>query len=139
MNVIDEVKKLGLPPKKYVVVGSGIIAARGIKETHDVDIVVTADIFKEFKAKEGWDQIPWSHDDHAGQVFLRKGHFELYLDVNCGNFWPTTEELIARADIIDGVPFAGFKDTVAFKKAYGRDKDAKDIELIQDYLNNSST
>jgi len=138
MNVIEEVRKLNLPLGKYVVVGSGIMAAKGLKETHDIDIMVTPDIFQKFR-DEGWEVVPWTYDDHKGQVFLRRGIFELYLDVNCGNFWPTTEELINRAEIIDGIPFASLSDTVSFKKAYGREKHLRDVVAIENYLNNSNT
>jgi len=133
MDIVKEIKNLGLPIGKYVVVGSGPMAVRGLRDAHDIDIVVAPDVFEKFR-NEGWEVVPWTYDDHKGQIFLRKETVELYLDVNCGNFWPTTEELIDRAEIIDGVPFATLEDTIKFKHAYGCEKHLKDIATIKSYL-----
>jgi hypothetical protein len=53
MNLFDEIKKLNFPNDKYVVVGGAAMAARGIKETGDIDIVVMPDLFDRCKL-EGW-------------------------------------------------------------------------------------
>jgi hypothetical protein len=42
--------------------------------------------------------------------------------------------LIRNAEIIDGVPFIKLDELIKFKKALGRDKDKKDVELIEQYL-----
>ena len=137
MDIVAEIKKLNLPPGKYVVVGSGPMAVRGLREAHDIDIVVMPDIFEQYKAA-GWEVVPWTYEDHKGQMYLRKGVFELYLDVNCGDFWPTTTDLINRAEIIEGIPFTNLNDTISFKKAYGREKHLKDVAVIENYLNKST-
>jgi len=138
MNLIKEIKKLGFPPDSYIIVGSGHLSAIGLKEPHDIDIVVTKDLFAKCK-KEGWEQMPFTYPDKLGHIFLRKGFTELYLDVNKGNFNPTIEELIQRAVIIDGVPFASFEDILNFKREYGKvnSKHLLDIELIEKHLENS--
>jgi len=55
---------------------------------------------------------------------------EIYLNVNCGSFNPNFEELKGRAQIIKGIPFSSLEDLRRFKKEYGREKDKKDINLI---------
>lgn len=109
------------------------MAAHGIKEIHDIDIVVTSELFERCK-NENWEHIPWTFPEKLGQIYLRKGVVELYLDINCGNFNPTIHELIQRADIIKGIPFASLEDVLKFKKEYNRPKHARDIELIKAYL-----
>jgi len=138
MNIFDEVIKLKLPIGKYVVVGSGILIALNLKEGNDVDIVVTKDIFEEHM-KNGWEQIPWTYLDHSNGIFLRKGLVELYLDVNCGKFNPSTSELIQRAKIINGIAFTNLSDTLNFKKEYAKNnpKHIKDIKLLEEYILNS--
>ncbi len=135
MDIVGEVKKLKLPNDKYVVVGSGILIAYGLKKGTDIDIVVTEDIFNSFIMR-GWEQLPWTYPDHDEGIFLRKGLVELYLDVNCGNFTPSTSELIQRAKVIEGVNFASMGDTLKFKKEYvkTKPKHKKDIEIIEQYL-----
>lgn len=40
-NIFEKVKELNLPSGKYVVVGSGILDAMGIRPASDVDIAAT--------------------------------------------------------------------------------------------------
>lgn len=42
--------------------------------------------------------------------------------------------MIRNAEIIEGVPFIRLSELIKFKMALGRDKDKKDIELIEQYL-----
>lgn len=135
MDIFKEIKKLKFPLGSYVVVGSGHIIALGLKEGHDVDIVVTKELFEKCKNK-GWKQVSWTYPDKLGHIYLRKGKVELYLDVNRGDINPTTEELIQRAVIIDGVPFASLEDVLKFKKEYSKvnPKHLKDIKLIEKHL-----
>jgi hypothetical protein len=133
MNVIEEVKKLNFPVDQYVIVGSGPMAVRGLKEAHDVDIVVTQELFEKCKAN-GWKNILWTYPEKIGQIYLKQNDIELYLDVNCADFNPTTKELIERADVIEGVPFINLEDMLRFKRAYNREKDSKDIKITETYL-----
>jgi len=133
MNIIEEVRSLDLPLGEYVVVGSGILAAKGLRRTEDVDIVVSPTLFKKYRAL-GWEQMPWTYEK-KGQIYLKKGIFELYLDVNCKDFNPTLDELVQRAEVIDGVAFSSLEDTINFKKAYGKPKHLEDVGLIREYLN----
>jgi len=135
MDIFKEIKKLDFPFGKYVIVGSGPMAARGIREVHDIDIVVTPDLFDKLK-KEGWEIKQWTYPGTEGRIYLQNGIIEIYLGVNYGNFNPTTEELIARANVIKNIPFATLEDIIQFKSAYNREKHLKDIELIKEYLNN---
>ena len=133
MNIFAEVKKLNFPIGKYIIVGSGIMAALGLKEANDIDLVVAPDIFQ--KCIDGsWEKVDWTLPDHRGQFYLRRGLVELYLDVNCGNFNPTLEELLSRVVTIDGISFISLEDCLKFKKEYGREKHLKDVKTIEDYL-----
>ena len=136
MNIFEEVRKLNFPPRQYVVVGSGPMAARGIREIRDIDIVVSPEFFEKCK-QDGWEQVPWTYSEKLEQVYLKQGVVELYLDVNCGNFNPKTDELIQRADVIDGIPFASLEDVIRFKKEYNKPKHLADIKLIAEYLKNN--
>ena len=45
-----------------------------------------------------------------------------------------TLDVIRNSEIIDGVPFMSLNDLMELKRAMGREKDLKDIELIIEYL-----
>ena len=132
--VIEEVRKLNFPLGSYVVVGSGVLAVHGIRFARDLDIVVTPELYKKCE-REGWEK-QWHNTGQRYVLHNKSGKLEVevYLDVNCESYQPTTQELIERAQIIEGVPFISLKDLLLFKKGYGRPKDKPDIKLIEEAL-----
>ena len=46
----------------------------------------------------------------------------------------TSEDQINQADVIDGNRYVNLKTIIAFKNQLGRDKDKRDLELIENYL-----
>lgn len=137
MNIVEEMKKLQFPQGQYVIVGSGPLGIRGIKETNDIDIVVSPELFERCK-QDWWEQLPRTYPDKIGQIYLRHGYVELFLDVNCGDFNPTLKELLQRADIIEGITFVSLKDVIKFKQSYNKPKHWEDIKIIEKYLKENS-
>ncbi len=135
MDILKEIRKLDFPAEKYVVVGSGPLAVRGLKEARDIDIVVMEDLFERC-ISDGWDVLPWTYPEKIGHSYLKRGIVELYLDVNCGDMNPTAAELIGRAELIDDVPFITVADMIQFKRAYlhNNPKHEKDILVAEQYL-----
>lgn len=129
VNIFQELKKLNLPTDQYIVVGSGLLAARGIRETRDLDLVLSPELFQQYQQR-GWKEKMRPN----GKPSLTKGKVELYLDVNAGDFNPTFEELKSREQIIQGFPFISLRDLLKFKQAYNRPKDLQDIETIKSLL-----
>lgn len=137
MKVVEEMKKLKFPQGQYVIVGSGPLVVRGIRETNDIDIVVSPKLFEKCK-KDWWEQLPRTYPDKIGQIYVRHGYVELFLDVNCADFNPTREELVQRADIIEGIAFASLEDMIKFKQSYNKPKHWEDIKRIEKYLKENS-
>ncbi len=133
MDIIQEIQNLNFSADQYIVVGSGPMAVRDLKDSHDIDIVVTPELFEQCK-EGGWEQMPWTYSGKEGQIYLKKGIVELYLDVNAGEFHPTFQELQSRADVMQDIPFASLGDIVQFKRAYNRPKHNEDIQKIEEYL-----
>lgn len=127
MTIFEDVKKLNLPIGQYAVVGSGVMSAHGIRSHHDVDLIVTKNLFEILK-DSGWQNVP-----NRNSV-LKSGNYEVDADYKYGEYQPDHDELIRNAEIIEGVPFIRFSELIKFKMALGRDKDKKDIELIEQYL-----
>lgn len=131
MDIIAEAKKLNFPPDKYVVFAGAALAARGLKETHDLDIIVAHDLLGSLKGKDGWEDHPRIDLDEPWG--LHRGDVELYPTVGAG-VKLTFEELRARAELIDDVPVCSLMDLITIKQAYGREKDLVDIERIKAHL-----
>lgn len=134
MNIIQKVKDLELPIGEYVVFGSGPLAIHGIRPTRDVDILVTTKLYNQLK-ELGWEEKNWD----SGGLYLSKDIYEIDDSWNYGVYNPNPEEIILKAEVRDGVPFAPLEEVLKWKQAFGRPKDLEDIKLIREYMVRSSS
>ena len=128
-EIIAKVKALNLPKKSYVVFGSCSMAALGIREAQDIDMLVSKTVFDMLK-RAGWQEVDKGQEDKP----LTHDVFEVHDNWNFSSYSLTLEQLLATANIIDGVPFASLEEVRKWKTASGRPKDIVDIELIDRYL-----
>ncbi|SDM47270.1 hypothetical protein [Allokutzneria albata] len=126
MDIFQAVRTLSLPPGQYVVFGSGPLAAHGIRETADVDLFVTTELYQSLK-RAGWAE----KTQVGGSSCLSIGVYEAYDTWRSGEHFLVPEELIAAAEMINGVPFAPLEYVLSWKKALGRPKDLVDVKLIE--------
>ncbi len=123
MNIKQKIAELHLVEGSYVVVGSGILGALGIRESSDIDLVVTEDTYQSIK-QLGWKQGLWGE------------HIVFQWDVfDIGNDWygKKAEDLLKKAQIIDDVPYLSLDDVYDWKKMRGLEKDNRDLALIDEY------
>jgi len=125
-----KVKNLKFPAGKYAIFGSGPIAIRGLRKCKDIDIIVTEDVFNDYKKRSEWKLKKF--DDNAD--YLDKDGVELWKEWGPGEW--DVNKLIKEAEIIDGLPFVILEETLRWKQINGRPKDLEDIELIKEYLAN---
>jgi len=127
------VKKLKLPIGKHALFGSAPLGIRGLKNCHDIDIVVTEDLWKEYKEKN-WEV----RDMPNGSQYLSNDEIELWKNWKPGEW--NIEKVINDSEIIDELPFVRLEDVLKWKKTmiklnwYGRTKDQKDVEIIEKFL-----
>lgn len=131
MNIIKKIKELNLPNDQYVVIGSGTMAALGIREANDIDMSVTEELFDKLKQSGEWEEF-----EKYERPFLKKDVFDINKSLGWEKYSITIEEANKSALFIDGIPFMNLDELIKFKTAMGREKDFKDIELIKEYLNN---
>lgn len=117
-------RALDLPAGRYVVTGSGPLAARGLRAPGDVDVMVDEDLFDVLAAEHGPAdggrlELP------GGIEAFREDHFAAVPGL------PPVREQIAAADHIDGLPFLSLEHLEALKRAQDRPKDRADLELIR--------
>jgi len=127
-DLFQKVKDLKLPIDKYALFGSAPLGIRGLRECHDIDIIVTEDLWNDF-CKKDWD-LKFSS---FGNPFLCNGEIELGKDWWKPGLWDIAE-LIREADIIDGLPFVKMERVLEWKRLMAREKDLKDIEIIEKFL-----
>jgi hypothetical protein len=131
-NIFDELKRLDFSPDKYVVIGGAAMAARGIKETRDIDVLVFEDLLEAMKKQPGWHYHPRIMQTEPAGLVNDNGSIELYPTV--GGTTIGFKEIRKDAEMIDDIPFASLEHVMMIKKIYKREKDLKDIELIEKYL-----
>ena len=128
-EIIDKVKTLNLPPGSYIVFGSCPLAAAGLREANDIDMVVSEEVLDSLR-RAGWEEIDKGKDDKP----LAYDVFEAHSNWNFSSYSPKLEQLLKTADIFDGVPFASLAEVKKWKAASGRPKDLRDLALIDNYL-----
>ncbi len=129
MNIAQKIKELGLANGSYVVVGSGILNALEIRESSDIDIVVSDEVYKKLEETDGWGKASWSD-----QVVLKHGVF----DVGKSWYGKTVDELIPDITYVENIPYLSLDAVYEWKKSLGRDKDLNDLMLIEAYKTRSN-
>ncbi|KKS44538.1 hypothetical protein A2567_02580 [Candidatus Azambacteria bacterium RIFOXYD1_FULL_42_11] len=127
-DLFQKVKELKLPIGKYALFGSAPLGIRGLKDCHDIDIIVTEDLWNEYQDKENWETKKFNN----GTLYLANGGVELWKDWGPGRW--DIERLIREAEIIDKLPFVRLEKVLEWKKQNGREKDLRDIETIEKFL-----
>ena len=127
-------KRMNLPIDQYAIIGSGPLGIRNLREIGDIDIIVTPELWASLAEKYGI-----TDTGSVKKIIFPGGIIEAFWQES---FYsdpkdprdPIMAERIAQADIIDGLPFDTLQNVSYYKIKGGRDKDLKDIFLIQRFL-----
>lgn len=128
-EIISKVKTLQLTKGSYVVFGSCPLAVAGIRESNDIDMLVSPEVYESLKSG-GWQQ----RDKGPKDKPLVHDVFEAHDNWNFSSYNPTLTDLLANAEVVDGISFASLEDVRRWKTASGRPKDLIDIGLIDSYI-----
>lgn len=123
-------KKLNLPVNGYAITGSGVLGIRNLRAMGDIDIIVSQQLWDVLAAEYGI-----VVEDGVKKIVLLEGAVEAFSE---GSFpleeGPSVAERIADAEIIEGLPFDRIEHVLYYKRKQGREKDLKDIVLIEQWL-----
>ncbi len=132
MDIFKKLKQLNFPLGQYVVVG-GAMAAHGIREAQDLDILVTPRLYEKLIV-DGYKQGLCDECVRTSRIMLNKDDVDILPNFMFGDYIGDTKKLIRDADMIKGFPFIELKEFMKFKKQLGREKDFVDIKLMKVYL-----
>ena len=121
-----KIKSLNFPVDTYALGTSGSLVLFGVKEwANDLDIDCDLTLYDSFleKGYKEWVYTP------------KEGHFARIIDLN-DDVQLIRKENLNKDDIIfiDGIPVYNIESVRRFKGFLGREKDKKDIELIDKWL-----
>ncbi|HLC97779.1 MAG TPA: hypothetical protein VJC21_03300 [Candidatus Nanoarchaeia archaeon] len=122
-ELLQELKALRLPVEDYAIFGSGPLAVRGIRDCNDLDTVVSARL---------WEELSSRYAPTGKKIEI--GNLEFWRDWMPWFSPAEVDGLIAGAEIIDGIPFVKLRYVIELKKKMGREKDKRDLVLIDNYL-----
>ena len=129
---ITAVAELGLQTRDYIVVGSGVLAALGIRSAKDVDLIVSETVFHRFERTGEWQR----KDFNDGTYYLVKDIYEVGLDWDSQTLTPNLMDLKRSETIVDGIPFVSLERLRRWKIWKNIPKHLADLALIDDYLTN---
>jgi hypothetical protein len=124
-EVIAIIESLGLPKGDFALHGSApLLAYRLVDEINDLDIVSRG------AAWEYATSLAPTQRGEKDDVVRPQAGVEIF------NGWlgDDSNELIAGATVIEGVPFVSLEAVLRFKRRLNRPKDEKHIRLIEHYL-----
>lgn len=124
-------RKYNLPLGHYAVTGSGLLGILNLRKIGDIDIIVSPELRDTLIEKYSM-----ADDGKVKKIVFREDDIEAFWE---GSFYtqkidvdaPTVADIISRAGIIEGLPFAALDDVLYFKYKMKRDKDLEDIRLIE--------
>jgi hypothetical protein len=129
-RLIKLVDELDLDPRDFVIFGSGPLLAHGLRHTiRDLDVVARG---------TAWCRVSERGLPSVGAI--SGAPMALFWDdrIQFSPEWISkewdTDELIGRAEVIQGLPFAQLTDVLAYKQILGRSKDRPDIEALLEFL-----
>lgn len=132
------IRALNLPLGQYAIISSGPLGIRNLREIGDIDIIVLPELWDALAAKYSVTDM-----DGVKKIVFPGNIVEAFRE---GSFYtkpkypdaPTEEERIAQAEVIEGLPFETLEHVLYFKGKMGREKDLKDIAIIETYLKTQS-
>jgi hypothetical protein len=128
---LEELKKLNLPEGQFAVISSGALAVRGIREAKDLDVMVTIPLWNELIKK-----YPVINQDGVSRIQFNN-EIEI-LDPTRSAYGDQMivpiEEMFAKADVFDSIKFMNLEHLRKIKQKMAREKDLRDIALIDVYL-----
>ena len=132
----DKVKALNLPLDQIIVIGSGILDQLGIRPASDIDLAASSDLMK--KLSEESDD--WSKKFGYNQRFYfvkDDGSAEVWDGWDFDGQAVSYDDLLDYAVEYDGVRFVDLEFLRKWKSWRGREKDVRDVELIDEWRANN--
>lgn len=143
----ERLNETGLSKDDYIVLGSGVLQAKGIRKSGDVDLLVKKEVFENLKKNSEWELVEKNTIKKeglpkreylikyftSGKVELRKEFFISCFDKNFSGYFESYPKFV-NTELINNVRFESLK-TVLMEKSYqAREKDLDDVLLIKKYL-----
>lgn len=130
---LSVLEKLALPQGEWCLVSGKCLELRGLRKSEDWDILLSRSFFEDLIQKFP-NHLKTSYYKTPILVFDNE-KIEIFKDLPF--FEGQEEEIINQAELIDWLPCMEISTLIRFKTLMGRQKDFRDIELLQKIRNNA--
>ncbi len=130
--IFKKLDSLNLNPDEYIIMGSGIMYALGIRpieEINDIDILVSDSGWK--KVKE-FGEIIHNHQNNTNVIPFLEGKLCIYDEWDPREY--TFESVYKDVHFIKKYPFQSLESLLELKAKRNKEKDKRHIGLILNYL-----
>lgn len=126
-TIIERVTALKMPKNEYVIVGGAVMEALNLRESANIDIVVSREVFERFADDPEWQQLSAGN---GKLVYAKDGIWIMR------SWLGRTLNIITRAGVSKkgDVTFMDLPQLIACKQRLGRRKDQSDIALLKAQL-----
>lgn len=137
-SLLRTLDSLSLPDNKgsYAIFGSGPMAIRGLKEAHDLDVVISPIIWNSLIKKGHKTSIAPSGTQRILIVDSSGNELELMKEWSMG---VNAEEILKSSENIKGHWYGSLELLLKWKKNMNRPKDLEDIRTIEEYLSDGDS
>lgn len=123
---LDKLESLNMKKDDFVIYGSAPLVLRGLKEkNNDLDVLVKDNLWEKLKM-EYPNSCNGDYIDLEGISFTH----------TAVDFFGGTNDVIKKADIVDGYHIMNLEETIKWKEKTGEEKHIEDAKMIKDYLAN---
>jgi len=134
MNILNNLKEIGLNTDNSVVIGSGILSALGIRYSNDIDVVVDMERY-DILSKNA----RFGKTKNHGNEILADVVFEIGTSWDVLGKKQSFNDLYTHSVIIGGVRYITIDFLLKVKESWlkevdVRQKDINDVAIIKEYL-----
>lgn len=121
---LDTLEAMNISKDDFVIYGSAPLVLRGLKEkNNDLDILTTESL---------WDRLKVEYPENMKGDYIEINGVSFTHNPN--GFFDSTDEVIRKADVIDGYHVMNLTETVKWKEKTGKIKHLEDAGRIKSYL-----
>lgn len=125
-SAIEMIRDLKIASDSYIVVGGAVLDMMHLRDTHNVDLVVSREVYDRFARKKHWREVTLT----SGKRILVHEQYNL-LKSWMGN---SLTALQRDTQTIDGIPVVSTDRLIAAKRKMARRKDLADLELLRGHI-----
>ena len=128
-SLFEQLKSLNLPAGDFAIFGSGPLIVRDIvPASNDLDIICRGQVWEDLQSMG---ELQYLAEYGLSIVKMLNGRLTFGNRWGIGDF--DTDELIDRAELIDGLPFVRLEHVESYKKISKRRKDLQHLQALKSY------